>query len=95
MAKAIVDLIDHDPSQAGLSRARNTCKRWLEEQGPDPNVEEWQEILSGSWEDIRKVLLDTSENGARLRQNSPFAGVLPAKMRLDIYKKFRDDQTAA
>ena len=81
MARAVAESIDRDPERLGLARARATCERWLREYGPDPNVEEW-------------TLLDESERGARLRQNSPFAGVLPPRQRWDIYRKFRDDSTA-
>lgn len=95
MAEAIVDLIDGDPERRGLERARTTCNRWLQEYGSDPNVEEWQDILVRPWSEIREVLLDTSDEGTRLRQNSPFAGVLPPKQRWAIYRKFRDEQTAA
>lgn len=92
MAEAIVDLIDGDPERRGLQRARSTCERWLRECGPDRNVEEWQAILTQGWDVVRAVLLDESEEGCRLRQNSPFAGVLPPKVRWDIYRKFRDEQ---
>ena len=95
MAEAIVELIDTDPERLGLDHARKTCGRWLQEYGTDPNVEEWLHILSRPWEEIRRVLLDKSNEGARLRQNSPFAGVLPTRKRLAIYRKFRDEQTAA
>jgi len=94
MARAVAESIDRDPERLGLARARTTCERWLREYGPDPNVEEWRGIISRSWEEIRRTLLDESERGARLRQNSPFAGVLPPRQRWDIYRKFRDDSTA-
>ena len=95
MAKAIVELIDNDDERKGLSHARGTCRRWLTEFGPDPNVEEWSRILERSWSEIRQVLLDESEEGKRLRQNSPFAGVLPPRQRWDIYRRFRDEPHAA
>ncbi len=95
MAQAVVELIDKDQERRGLGRARNTCRRWLEEYGSDPNVEEWQDILTRPWLEIRDILVDISDEGARLRQNSPFAGVLPPKQRWAIYRKFRDEPTAA
>ena len=95
MAQAIADLIDRDPERRGLVHARTTCERWLREYGADPNVEEWVTILARPWDEVRGVLLDTSEEGVRLRQNSPFAGVLPPRQRWEIYRRFRDGQTAA
>ncbi len=67
----------------GLSHARETCRRWLRDYGPDPNVEEWSRILERPWLQIKSILLDDSEEGKRLRQNSPFAGVLPPRQRWD------------
>jgi len=95
MARAIVELIDNDDERKGLSHARGTCRRWLMDYGPDPSVEEWSRILERSWSEIRQVLLDESEEGKRLRQNSPFAGVLSPRQRWDIYRRFRDESHAA
>ncbi|OPZ29306.1 MAG: hypothetical protein BWZ02_01047 [Lentisphaerae bacterium ADurb.BinA184] len=95
MARAIDETIDHAPERRGLERARDTCQRWLHQYGPDPNVEDWQHFRDRPWEVICGVLPDPSEEGRRRRQNSPFAGVLPPRQRGDIYRRFRDDPTAA
>lgn len=95
MAQAIVELIDNDPERRGLQHARATCERWLREHGPDPAVEECAVILRRSWDDVRAVFLEESEDGRRRRQNSPFAGVLPPRQRWAIYRKFRDEPQAA
>jgi hypothetical protein len=44
-------------------------------------------ILQGSWPEIRSVLLDESEEGKRLRQNSPFCGILTPVERWAIYRE--------
>ncbi len=54
---------------------------------------EWQEILNQNWESVRKVLLDESEEGKRLRQSTPFAGVLTPQERWEIYRRFSDEKT--
>ena|SRR6185436_281399 len=89
MAKAIVARIDADPSRAGLTRARATCKRWWQQQ-PVPAIREWLEILERPWEQIRAVLLDESEEGQRLRQSDPFCGILIPAERWEIYRAYRE-----
>ncbi len=87
MAKAIVAKIDGDRARGGLARARATCRRWYEKD-PSPAVKEWLQILERPWEAVREVLLDPTETGKRLRQSSPFCGVLTAQERWQIYRQF-------
>jgi hypothetical protein len=49
---------------------------------------EWWFILQNPWEKIRSILLDQSEEGNRLRQNSPFCGILAPRERWEIYRRF-------
>jgi hypothetical protein len=94
LARAVVEHIDHDPDRAGLARAREVCERWRR-QAPCPAVDDWSVILQGVWEDIRARLLEQSEEGQRLRQSSPFCGVLSNRERWDIYRSFQSDDTRA
>ena len=94
LARAVVAVIDGDSARRGLERARCVCARWGRE-SPSPVVAEWQRILAGSWDSIRAVLLDVGEKGKRLRQSSPFCGILTARQRWDIYKRFAHDSRAA
>ena len=94
MARAIAEKIDRDPRRAGLDRAREVCARWGEI-APAAAVEEWAGILAGSWEEVRPVLLDPSEEGRRLRQSHPFCGVLSPRERWAIYREFRGYEQAA
>lgn len=87
MARAIVAKIDADPAQVGLAKARATCERWFRER-PSPAIHEWVEILKRPWPDIRKILLDDSEEGRRLRQSDPFTAVLTPQERWQIYRNF-------
>ena len=94
MAQAIAARIDADPGRAGLAKAREVCRRWASKhQGPEPAVQEWTQILEQPWEAIRSVLLDDSEEGRRLRQSSPFCGILTPQERWDIYRAFEADET--
>jgi hypothetical protein len=87
LARAIAETIDLDPSRGGLERARMTCEHWRR-QAPSPAVEEWSCILGMEWEAIRAVLLDPGERGRRLRQSSPFCGILSPRERWEIYRRF-------
>jgi hypothetical protein len=74
-----------------LEIARNNLKRWRARwEGAVPAWhQEWCEILDRPWPEIVAVMTDPGENGARLRQSSPFAGVLSAEERRCIYDAFR------
>lgn len=94
LARAVVARIDSDPERRGLQRARQTCARWLRS-GPASALEEWSQLLSGDWADIRSKLLEESADGQRLRQSSPFTGVLSPSERWEILRRFRDESSAA
>lgn len=92
LARAVVTAIDSDPARSGLQRARENCRRWISE-APSPAITEWLEILEREWGEIRALLLDESENARRLRQSSPFCGVLRPRERWAIYQRFESDDT--
>ena len=76
-------------SPALLEVARENLQRWSRmDGGLPPPLKEWQDILDGrSLEDILQLICDQSENAARLRQSSPFGGILTEAERLLILKK--------
>jgi len=78
-----------DPSL--VEKARDNVNRWLKTSSPRNRkvLLEWQEILSRPIDQIIGVLLDESEEGKRLRQSSPFAGVLSQEERMAILKDFQ------
>jgi len=90
LARAIVKKIDDDPERGGLEKARAICQRW-NKQRPLPAVGEWLKILQAPWEDVRRVLLDESESGQRLRQSDPFCGILSPRERWAIYRKYHEE----
>ena len=94
LARRVVDHIESDPALRGLERARQTCRRWLRIL-PDAQhacVLEWSAILEQPWSDVRSALLDPGERGKRLRQNSPFCGVLSNRERWTILREFEDGE---
>lgn len=65
-----------------MAMARENLARWMERNAESPGLlwcyREWQWILEGeSVEQVCARLTDPSDQSARLRENSPFAGALP------------------
>lgn len=84
-----------DPSKLGIVVA--WIERWLAD--PDYSIQskqalsEWLDLIqSRGMAGVLQTLEDRSEEGDRLRQNSPFAVIMPQKERmriLDRYEAFR------
>ena len=72
-----------------LEFARSNVRRWQAAyEVPSPALAEWEKILESSLNDIMALLVDRSENAIRLRQSSPFAGVLTETERMAIYESY-------
>ncbi len=93
LARLIVERIDADPERSGLEKARACCESWLAK-GPDPVFLEWRRILDLPWEQVRDILLADTEEGRRLRQSSPFCGILSPQERWQVFKEFREHEAA-
>lgn len=89
MHAAIAAKIERQPKL--LEIARNNLKRWRArwEDAVPAWHKEWCEILDRPWPGIAAVMTGSGETYARLRQSSPFAGVLSAEERRCIYDAFR------
>jgi hypothetical protein len=90
MHAAIARKIEREP--ALLEKARGNLRRWrkLEAHQPTPGwLKEWSALLKKSWPEIASLMVEPSERAARLRQSSPFAGLLSAVERQRIYEAFR------
>ena len=72
-----------------ISRAIENIERWERQRGPDPSYCEWRRILTDSSADeVIALLLDDSERATRLRQSSPFTGILSPDERLAIFRRY-------
>ena len=80
LAQEVARLIDLDPGL--LDRARDWAQRH-----DAPAIVEWREILKQPWPAVREVLLDLTDEGQRLRQSSPFAGIITPQDRRRIYRE--------
>jgi hypothetical protein len=81
--------IDKNPKL--LAEARDTLKKWRSRYvGDTPRaLDEWAAILKSPWPEIAALITDPGERATRLRQSTPFAGVLSPKERERIYAAFR------
>lgn len=85
----IVRKIDEDPSL--LRVPLTNIERWTRWSGYRPAAyAEWLAILEQPWSTIRAVLLATDEDATRLRQNTPFVGILSKDERRAIYEQVGD-----
>ncbi len=85
----IAQKIMADPSLIDIAR-RNVAAWRRKAVGAEPHyLAEWQRILARPWPQVAGLITEQSENATRLRQSSPFAGVLSTVERRRIYAAFR------
>jgi hypothetical protein len=70
-----------------LAKARANVRRWQRSNGgPSAALVEWEQIRRGHADQVAAFLVERSERATRLRQSSPFAGILTDDERLAIYE---------
>jgi hypothetical protein len=91
--RAIAERIRQNP--ALMDKARENLEKYhdqfLRENRPLPKaLSEWRDILTNQpLETVMAFLVSFDESAVRLRQSSPFAGVLTPKERWKIYETYR------
>lgn len=79
LARRIADGLGQHPEWLDLARCN--LERWSQQNGNVPSLlrcyDEWRALLRRPVTEICAALTTESEDGQRIRQNSPFAGVLP------------------
>lgn len=86
----IARMLDDAPSI--LEKARANAERWLKsgnyDEGEAASVREWLPLLENDrLDDLRAILTSSSENATRMRQSSPFTGIIPKA----TYRSLRDN----
>jgi hypothetical protein len=74
-----------------LDIARSNLDRWeAQRPGNRPRwLVEWRSLLERPWSEVAAAMTDLTDEAARLRQSSPFAGVLTPEERRRIRDAFR------
>lgn len=79
--------------------ARTNLDRWSSQNAAAPSLlrcyAEWRDILDRPLEEICALLTAETGEAQRLRQNSPFAGVLKARELWELKQTLRHATTAA
>jgi hypothetical protein len=82
-----------------LQVARDNLARWSQQNAGAPALlrcyAEWRGLLERPLEEICAILTSDTETARRLRQNSPFAGVLNAREVWEVKEHFRHATPAA
>jgi hypothetical protein len=89
MHTLIARKLTRDPGLLAVARAN--LRRWSKRSGSNTPawLEEWQAILKRPWREVAALVTEWSPHATRLRQSSPFAGVLTPQERKRIYDAFR------
>jgi len=87
MHQLIAAKVQADP--ALLDKARENVRRWRARDGsPNLALAEWEQILNSPVNQVAQFLAERSERATRLRQSSPFAGILSEAERRTIYESY-------
>jgi hypothetical protein len=96
MAKRVAARLRDDPSLVNV--ARENLRRWKQRNADSPrlvrNYVEWERILDKPIAEIIDILCAETDDGQRLRQNSPFGRILPYDEVWAIKKEFRKREAA-
>ena len=86
LTRLLVAKIDADPRL--LQVAMENLEHWRDEHGGSrPQcLDLWEHIFANeTWEQIRRRLLEQSDEGQRIRTSHPFAGILTQEERESVY----------
>ena len=97
MGRCVAARLRQQPELLGV--ARRNLDRWTRLNANAPSLlrcyAEWGEVLTRPLKEICELLSSDTEEARRLRQNSPFAGVLSAQEVWEVKRSFRHVTAAA
>lgn len=97
LARLVAEQVCARPECVALARAN--LRRWRDRNAGAAALvrcyDEWLGLLDRPVPEVCQAMLAPTSQGQRLRQNSPFAGVLPADVVWRVKRKARDGQAAA
>ncbi|HEV7402133.1 MAG TPA: hypothetical protein VGO11_04370 [Chthoniobacteraceae bacterium] len=93
--RKIVEKLRADPSL--IAKAHSNIERWLPTSSPGVRLtlREWQDVLKAPFDELMAFLESSDERATRLRQSSPFCGILTEEERLAIIGEFHARESAA
>jgi len=75
-----------------LARGRRNIVRWQATHGRSVQAwDEWLTLLDAGADAVVSAMLDEGEVGTRLRQSSPFAGIIPNRRRWELLKQSHNE----
>lgn len=79
-----------------MAMARENLGKWMQRNADSPSLmrcyQEWLDILdSRSVEQVCAILIAKTDEGQRLRQNSPFVGAVPYREVWETKRRMRDE----
>jgi hypothetical protein len=83
--EAVAAKLEADPTLLNVARAN--LHRWLSTSAR-PALIEWRQVLDAPLPQLVALLRSTSEHATRLRQSSPFAGLLTPEERQSILDRY-------
>jgi hypothetical protein len=85
MDRLIAGRLRQNPS-AVIGKAHSVLENWLQscDESARPAFDEWRKILEGPVAQILETLEGTDERSMRLRQSSPFCGIITPEERSAI-----------
>ena len=90
LGRRVAERLRWQPELVAFARAN--LARWSRQNTSAPSLlrcyAEWQEILARPVDEICNLLCSESDDAQRLRQNSPFAGVLPPAEVWEVKSRF-------
>ncbi|MEI6535506.1 MAG: hypothetical protein WCN98_09220 [Verrucomicrobiaceae bacterium] len=91
--RLIADKVRANPRM--VERARGNLLHWLETCSPRARATllEWRDVLDGPLSELLRMMTATDERAVRLRQSSPFCGILSRAERSRILKEFQSHET--
>lgn len=97
MARRIAADLPRHPQWLNIARAN--ISRWSQQNQDAPTLlrcyAEWKELLDRPLAEIAATLTNETDEGQRLRQNSPFVGILTPRQVWEIKRNARSHEKAA
>lgn len=77
-----------------LGKARHNLDRWRSVHRPDGitvrHFDAWSDVIDSGLDTVIEILTSRTPKSCELRQNSPFAGVLPDETRVQVLRSFNE-----